>query len=79
MVYRSMKKRRLLVRSPTNSGITHHYMPGRLSANTLNKQSRTADKECSYSLGVGREANNLTQGKKKLVTKRYTGFRNLMV
>ena len=32
----------------------------RLAANILNKQSWTADKEWSSSLGVWREANNLT-------------------
>jgi hypothetical protein len=30
----------------------------RVAANILNKQSRTADKGWSSSLGVGREANN---------------------
>jgi hypothetical protein len=30
----------------------------KVAANTLNKQSRTADKEWSSSLGIGREANN---------------------
>jgi hypothetical protein len=30
----------------------------RVAANILNKQSRTADSERSYSLGVGRGANN---------------------
>jgi hypothetical protein len=30
----------------------------RVAANILNKQSRTADKGWSFSLGVGREANN---------------------
>jgi hypothetical protein len=30
----------------------------RIAANILNKQSRTADKEWSSSLGVGRGANN---------------------
>ena len=30
----------------------------RVSANILNKQSRTADEGCSSSLGVGRGANN---------------------
>jgi len=30
----------------------------RVSANTLNKQSRTADEGWSSSFGVGREANN---------------------
>ena len=32
----------------------------RLAANILNKQSWTADQELSSSLGVWREANNLT-------------------
>jgi hypothetical protein len=31
---------------------------GRVAPNILNKQSRTADKGCSSSLGVGRGANN---------------------
>jgi len=30
----------------------------RVAANVLNKQSRTADKVWSYSLGIGRGANN---------------------
>ena len=32
----------------------------KLAANILNKQSWTADQEWSFSLGVWREANNLT-------------------
>jgi hypothetical protein len=32
----------------------------RVAVNILNKQSRTADKGWSYSLGVGRGANNST-------------------
>ena len=36
------------------------HLRGRLAANILNKQSWTADQEWSSSLGVWREANNLT-------------------
>jgi len=34
-----------------------------VAANTLNKESRTADKVCSSSLGVGRGANNFSRRK----------------
>ena len=38
----------------------YYYYYWRLAANILNKQSWTADQEWSSSLGVWREANNLT-------------------
>ena len=37
----------------------------RVVANKLNKQSRTADKGWSFSLGVGRDANNSSREKSK--------------
>jgi hypothetical protein len=40
----------------------------RVAANILNKQSRTADKEWSSSLRVGRGANKSSPQKNKLVT-----------
>jgi hypothetical protein len=40
----------------------------RVAANILNKQSRTAEKGWSSSLGVGHGANNSSQEKNKLVT-----------
>jgi hypothetical protein len=49
----------------------------RLAANTLTKQSRTADKGMSSGLGVGRGANNFSLLKKKrIITVRYTGTRS---
>jgi hypothetical protein len=42
---------------------------GKVAANILNKQSRTADKGWSSSLGVGRVANNSSPQKNKLVMK----------
>ena len=39
----------------------------RVAANKLNMQSRTANKGWSYSLGVGRGANNSSPVKKKLL------------
>jgi hypothetical protein len=42
----------------------------RVAANILNKQSRTADKEWSSSLGVGRGANNSSLWKRVFFTKR---------
>ena len=41
-----------------DGGVGHQIW--RLAANILNKQSWTADQEWSSSLGVWREANNLT-------------------
>lgn len=46
----------------------------RLVANTLNKQSWTADKGLSSSLGVGQGANPLAVSKEH-VTKCYAGYR----
>ena len=62
-------------------GPCHHYMAGpqvaveerppiwRIAANILNNQSRTADKGWSYSLGIGRNANNSSLFKMYFVTK----------
>jgi hypothetical protein len=44
----------------------------RVAANILNKQSRTANKGWSSSLGVGRGANNAFPSKKKNHVKKYS-------
>jgi hypothetical protein len=43
----------------------------RVAANILNKQSRTAEKGCVSSLGVGRGANNSSPLKLSLLRNRY--------